>query len=246
MAGIDTQNYNPGGQMTVFNDNPISRWWFGTPSAGESQEAFNSWKREADFNAAEAQKNRDWETQMSNTAVQRRMADLQAAGFSPLAMFGDVQAGSTPSGGAASAHSSAAQAKDTFTPVLKGIVAAIGGIAGKIVHASMAAQTAAQVEHLRETAAMDRELFRAASSKDIAAAKNATAKEMGMLRSSTAKEVAHMRDAAALDRAALSAADKQALEHWKANRVHGKRVYDAAGRLLQIIEDDSWNKDGTR
>lgn len=57
------------------------------------------------FTASEAQKQRDWEEQMSNTAFQRQVTDMRAAGVNPaLAMSGSSGA-STPSGASGSSVS---------------------------------------------------------------------------------------------------------------------------------------------
>lgn len=55
------------------------------------------------YNSLEAQKHRDWLTEMSNTAIQRKMADAKAAGLNPiLAMNENATGAITPSGSSAS------------------------------------------------------------------------------------------------------------------------------------------------
>lgn len=74
----------------------------------QSQElALQRMQSEQEFNAAQAQIQRQWEERMSNTAYQRAIADMKAAGINP-ASIGASQAASTPNASMASAGSGSA------------------------------------------------------------------------------------------------------------------------------------------
>lgn len=59
------------------------------------------WSMQAAYNSKEAQKNRDYQTFMSNTSYQRAVMDLLAAGLNPILAAGNMGA-STPVGATAS------------------------------------------------------------------------------------------------------------------------------------------------
>lgn len=94
--------------------------------------AVENTERQMEFNAAEAQKNREWQEKMSNTAYQRQVADLIAAGLNPVLAVGGSGA-STPSGSSASAGAA---------DVDKSLPSLIGGYLSSLIQSATAINSA--------------------------------------------------------------------------------------------------------
>lgn len=80
------------------------------------------------FNREEAQKNRDWQQYMSDTAHQREIKDLQAAGLNPVLSAMGGNGAPVTSGATASGYASQGAKGDTDTSASGALVSLLGSL----------------------------------------------------------------------------------------------------------------------
>lgn len=116
---------------------------------------------EREFNASEAAKNRDWQEMMSNTAHQREVADLRAAGLNPVLSASGGNGAAVGSGATASQSSSPSGAKGSAGNINAGLVSLFGTLLDNQTKLMMSMNSGAQVNSYYDTQLALAELRRA-------------------------------------------------------------------------------------
>ena len=111
-------------------------------NSASQQFALQNMRENNTFNAEQARINREWQENMSNTAYQRAMADMRAAGLNPILAYQQGGAG-TPGGAQGSAQgASGAQFENTMEKLGHGVTSASKGAERALELQQVQAQTA--------------------------------------------------------------------------------------------------------
>lgn len=182
LSGIASQGFDFNGLFDLIreNTNANNAW---SAAQAQKQMDFQTQANQIamEFNSLEAAKNRDWQKMMSDTAHQREIADLKAAGLNPVLSAMNGNGASTGSGATASGVTSAGAQADADQSANTAMAAIYGSIINaqtSMYNANLSAQTNLRMAEMQQQASMYGAQMAAAAS-NYAAGQNYAAQIYG-------------------------------------------------------------------
>uniref|UniRef100_A0AAU8B612 DNA pilot protein n=1 Tax=Dulem virus 128 TaxID=3145605 RepID=A0AAU8B612_9VIRU len=189
------------------------------------------------FSAAEAQKNRDWQKMMSDTAHQREVRDLQAAGLNPVLSAMGGNGAAVTSGATASSSSGSGQKGEVDTSLSHGLVSLLSTMLSAQTNLAQTAMSARSNEAIADKNNAMSELIAQITGQYSLARENLSG-QYGLAREDLAGRYGlqkqSMSDTAALQRAQIaSAASRYAADvQYAIHRDFPNSMWSALGSLI--------------
>lgn len=158
MAGLAGLNVDFNGLFDLIRENTaMNNAW--SAAQAQKQMDFQTQANQIamDFNAAEAAKTRDWQTWMSNTAHQREIEDLKAAGLNPVLSASGGNGAAVGSAGTASGVTSSgaqADADQSANTALAAIYGSLINAQTSMYNANLSAKTNLAMAQMQQEAQM--------------------------------------------------------------------------------------------